>query len=63
MSIKYVTDLYALINQCLCHLNDIVKSYSKHVIYIVFYTYLNSDWGSIKVLRSLYILKLMRSFN
>jgi len=43
MSIKYVIDLYALIDQCLYHLNNIIKSYLKHVIYIVFYIYLNND--------------------
>jgi hypothetical protein len=41
--IKYVTDLYAFTDQCLCHLNDIIESYSRHVIRIVFYTRLNSD--------------------
>jgi len=25
---EYVTDLYALTDQCLCHLNDTVESYS-----------------------------------
>ena len=43
MSIEYVIDLYALINQCLYYLNNIIKSYSKHVIRIIFYTRLNSD--------------------
>ena len=40
---EYVADLYALTDQCLCHLNDIVESYSGHVIRIVFYARLNSD--------------------
>ena len=40
---EYVTDLYALTDQCLCHLNDIVESYSGHVIRIVFYARLNGD--------------------
>jgi hypothetical protein len=42
---------------CLCHLNDIIESYSGHVIRLVFYARWNSDWGSIEVLRGLYILK------
>jgi hypothetical protein len=57
------TNLCALTNQCLCHLNDTVESYSGHIIHIVFYARLNGDSGSIKVLRSLYILKLVRPPN
>jgi len=34
---EYVIDLYALIDQCLYHLNDIVESYSGHIIRLVFY--------------------------
>ena len=50
MSIEYVINLYTLINQCLYYLNNIIKSYLRHVIRIIFYTRLNNDWGLIEVL-------------
>jgi len=43
MSIEYVTDLYAFIDQYLYYLNNIVKSYLKHIIRIILYTRLNNN--------------------
>ena len=43
MSIEYVINLYTLINQCLYYLNNIIKSYLKYIIRIIFYIYLNNN--------------------
>jgi len=40
MNIEYVIDLYALINQCLYHLNNIIKLYlNTYNIYSILYSF------------------------
>jgi len=40
MIIKYIIDLYTLINQCLYYLNNIIKSYLKaYNIYNILYLF------------------------